>query len=38
MNSIDSLPFEFAVDPERGGSVVSFDMSRLQGGSFLSGH
>lgn len=40
INSIDSLPFEFAVDPERGGSVVSFDMSRLQGGgggSFLTG-
>lgn len=40
MNSIDSLPFEFAVDPERGGSVVSFDMSRLQsggGGGFFTG-
>lgn len=37
-NSIDSLPFEFAVDPERVGSVVSFDMSRFQGNGFLTSH
>lgn len=37
-NSADSLPFEFAVDPERVGSVVSFDMSRFQGNGFLTNH
>ena len=37
-SSTDSLPFEFAVDPERVGSVVSFDMSRFQGNGFLTGH
>lgn len=38
INSIDSLPFEFAVDPERVGSVVSFDMSRFQGNGFTTNY
>ena len=38
VSSTNSLPFEFAVDPERAGTVVSFDIPRFQGDGYLTGN